>query len=48
MGVPPEDNLRKPSELPPLLKKILQDYSATGMPPAYLPKTSPEDNGESS
>ena len=29
----PEDN-----ELPPLLKKILQEYSATGMPPAYLPK----------
>ena len=26
------------SELPPLLKKILQEYSATGMPPAYLPK----------
>ena len=27
-------------ELPPLLKRILQEYSATGMPPAYLPKTS--------
>lgn len=26
------------SELPPLLKKILEEYSATGMPPAYLPK----------
>jgi transposase InsO family protein len=26
------------SELPPLLKKILQEYSATGMPPAYLPQ----------
>jgi transposase InsO family protein len=25
-------------ELPPLLKRILQEYSATGMPPAYLPK----------
>jgi putative transposase len=34
MGLPPEDNPRKPSELPPLLKKILEDYSATGMPPA--------------
>ncbi len=33
-------------ELPPLLKSILQEYSATGMPPAYLPKTSPKDNGE--
>ena len=35
-------------ELPPLLKRILQEYSATGMPPAYLPKTSPEDTGEPS
>jgi hypothetical protein len=45
---PPLDRRRAPSELPPLLKQILQEYSATGMPPAYLPKTSPEDNGESS
>jgi putative transposase len=36
------------SELPPLLKRILQEYSATGMPPAYLPKTAPSQNGESS
>jgi len=35
-------------ELPPLLKSILQEYSATGMRPAYLPKTSQKDNGESS
>ena len=35
-------------ELPPLLERILQEYSATGMPPAYLPKTSPEDTGEPS
>lgn len=27
-------------ELPPLLKRILEEYSATGMPPAYLPKKS--------
>ena len=45
---PSVDNPRKSSELPPLLKKILEDYSATGMPPAYLPKTSPEENGEPS
>ena len=45
---PPLDRRRAPGELPPLLKQILQEYSATGMPPAYLPKTSPEDNGESS
>jgi transposase InsO family protein len=39
---------RAAGELPPLLKSILQEYAATGMPPAYLPKTSPEDNGERS
>jgi transposase InsO family protein len=27
-------------ELPPLLKKILEEFSATGLPPAYLPKPS--------
>jgi len=32
-----------PAELPPLLRQILAEYSATGMPPAYLPKnTSPK------
>lgn len=25
-------------ELPPLLKKLLEDYAATGLPPSYLPK----------
>ena len=35
-----------PGELPPLLKTILQEYSATGLPPAYLPKTPPCQNGE--
>ncbi|MBQ0718497.1 MAG: hypothetical protein KBT64_14900, partial [Sulfitobacter litoralis] len=27
-----------PKELPPLLRKLLADYAATGLPPAYLPK----------
>lgn len=41
---PPAD-----SELPPLLKQILQDYSATGMPPAYLPqKPDSQHEGEAS
>ena len=26
------------AELPPLLRQILAEYSATGLPPAYLPK----------
>lgn len=25
-------------ELPPLMKKLLEDYAATGLPPSYLPK----------
>lgn len=32
------DSSRSPTELPPLLKQILAEYSATGLPPAYLPK----------
>jgi hypothetical protein len=24
--------------IPPLLRKIMSDYAATGLPPAYLPK----------
>jgi putative transposase len=42
---PAADNQRTGGELPPLLKRILEEYSATGMPPAYLPKTSPSQNG---
>ena len=44
--VPSPEPRRTGGELPPLLKRILQEYSATGMPPAYLPKTPPKDNGE--
>ncbi len=29
---------QQPRQLPPLLKKILEEYSATGLPPAYLPQ----------
>ena len=32
------DSSRSSAELPPLLKQILAEYSATGLPPAYLPK----------
>jgi len=34
---PTADNASS-GELPPLLKKILAEYSATGLPPAYLPQ----------
>jgi putative transposase len=33
-------------ELPPLLKHLLDEYSATGLPPAYLPKNPPANPGE--
>lgn len=33
-------------ELPPLLKRLLAEYSATGLPPAYLPKNPPSQPGE--
>jgi putative transposase len=48
LDVPPEGPRRPSGELPPLLKAILQEYSATGLPPAYLPKTPPSQEGESS
>ena len=36
-------------ELPPLLRKILADYSATGLPPAYLTQREhPKKEGEAS
>jgi putative transposase len=38
---------RNDGELPPLLKRLLQEYSATGSPPAYLPKPSLPKTGES-
>jgi transposase InsO family protein len=33
------ESSRSPAELPPLLSQILAEYSATGLPPAYLPKS---------
>lgn len=37
---------RGAKELPPLLKRLLDEYSARGLPPAYLPKTPPANQGE--
>jgi putative transposase len=47
-GVPSEPRQRGAGELPPLLRSILQEYSATGLPPAYLPKTAVSQEGERS
>ena len=33
-------------ELPPLLKKLLENYAATGLPPSYLPKIDAEHLGD--
>lgn len=43
----PSDGNTRP-QLPPLLKRILADYSASGLPPAYLPKTHHAPKGEPS
>ena len=45
---PADDGPRGDKELPPLLKHILEEYSATGMPPAYLPKYPHPKKGEAS
>lgn len=45
-GGPRADHPRADQELPPLLKHILAEYSATGMPPAYLPKRPSSNPGE--
>jgi hypothetical protein len=48
--VPADDNQRPRNQLPPLLTRLLEEYSATGTPPAYLPKKPhpKEERGEES
>jgi transposase InsO family protein len=43
-----DSSQRQSGQLPPLLERILQEYSATGMPPAYLPKRPPSSQGDES
>jgi putative transposase len=47
-AVSADDGRPKSGQLPPLLQRILQEYSATGMPPAYLPKRSASNQGDES
>ncbi|MCP4307761.1 MAG: transposase family protein [bacterium] len=42
--VPAEPEPTAGDELPPLLRKCLAEYAATGRPPAYLPHPSPEND----
>jgi hypothetical protein len=44
----PVDQQAAGEELPPLLKRLLAEYSATGTPPAYLPKGPHPEQGEAS
>jgi transposase InsO family protein len=37
----PDDNQPGSTGLPPLLQRYLEEFSATGMPPAYLPQNPP-------
>jgi putative transposase len=47
LPAPPNPGRGRPDgELPPLLQCILAEYSATGLPPAYLPKNPPCHPGE--
>jgi transposase InsO family protein len=43
---PRPDQERPDQQLPPLLKHLLAEYAATGLPPAYLPKNPPSRPGE--
>ena len=46
VGTPGDGGPDKP--LPPLLKQILDEYSASGVPPAYLPKNPNPQKGKNS
>lgn len=43
---PRPDQQNPNQELPPLLRHLLAEYAATGLPPAYLPKNPPSRPGE--
>jgi transposase InsO family protein len=37
---------KKPPGIAPLLRELMAEYAATGLPPAYLPKNEPTDSNE--
>lgn len=40
---PVEPEMRSNDGMAPLLRKLIEDYAATGLPPAYLPKTTSQE-----
>lgn len=42
-----DDGVKRSTDMAPLLKKLMAQYAATGMPPAYIPKSASFDNEES-
>ncbi|MEM9462432.1 MAG: IS481 family transposase [Myxococcota bacterium] len=44
--VPPAEPVERTNQVAPLLAQLMKDYAATGLPPAYLPRTHdlPEDD----
>jgi hypothetical protein len=42
----PIDPVTHKEPIPPLLRKLISDYAATGLPPAYIPKDEMEDQDE--
>jgi hypothetical protein len=44
-ATPPSPS-KKPPGIAPLLRELMADYAATGLPPAYLPKSKPHDSDE--
>jgi putative transposase len=38
--------VKKPAGIAPLLRELMAEYAATGLPPAYLPKNKPVDSDE--
>lgn len=44
LGAAPSKPQGEPAGIAPLLRELMADYAATGLPPAYLPKSQPVDS----
>jgi putative transposase len=47
VGLDPDSTQQAPGGVAPLLRKYMEEYSATGLPPAYLPKHDLDEEEES-